>query len=546
MRILLINSNRFHQPWPVIPFGLCCVASAVDAAGHEVKVLDLCFARHPAKQIAGALADFTPDLVGVSIRNIDNSAGFNTLFLLDDVRANIIEPLKRAFSGPIVIGGPSVGISGAEMLDFFDLEFAIRGDGEDAMVEFLERLAVGASLNGMGGLVRRRNQRIVEDNPPICASDLDSLPPSRPYKWIDIEPYVRHGSPLQIQTKRGCALSCSYCTYNRIEGRSWRLRDPKKVVDEIETMVRESGIRAVEFTDSTFNIPLEHCKAVLREVAGRGLNLRLRTMGLNPGAVDGELAELLKTCGFSDVDVGAEAGSDETLQSLGKNFRKASVIRAGRLLRDKGIPVSWYLLVGAPAETAASLRETFHTINSAAAPWDLVNIGIGLRVYNGSPIAEQMRSEGASGSEDSFFKPSTCQPPGLSLDDLKLLTKREALKRANYFMYDEDEKTPEWLMVLGTALLRVCSPRTPVWRLFITMRNMQKLLGIAWLKRGWFEWRHRNNLARLDGWLTEPVCCKRVGNVLTGLSGTSEPMTRVLATAIGGDVAEAQVLESQL
>jgi hypothetical protein len=137
MRILLLNSNRFHQPWPVIPFGLCCVASMAEAAGHEVRMLDLCFSGRPEEDIRRAVSAFRPAVVGVSIRNIDNSAGFNTLFLLDGVRDEVIAPLKRVFAGPIVIGGPAVGINAAEMLDFFGLEYAIRGDGEASFVEFL-------------------------------------------------------------------------------------------------------------------------------------------------------------------------------------------------------------------------------------------------------------------------------------------------------------------------------------------------------------------------------------------------------------------------
>jgi hypothetical protein len=238
MRLLLINSNRFHQPWPVIPFGLCCVASAAEAAGHEVRVLDLCFSKRPAGDIAAVVGDFRPEAVGVSVRNLDNGSGFGTRFLLDDVRSGVIEPLKRAFAGPIVIGGPAVGINGAELLEFFGLEYAIRGDGEAAFPEFLMRLSAGEPLDGLGGLVRRSGGRIVEDNAPMCVEDLDALPPARPWRWLDLAPYARAGAALQVQTKRGCALNCAYCTYNRIEGRSWRLRDPGKVADEIAEGLR--------------------------------------------------------------------------------------------------------------------------------------------------------------------------------------------------------------------------------------------------------------------------------------------------------------------
>ena len=76
MRVLLINSNRFKQPWPVMPFGLCCVAASLEKSGCEVDFLDLCFSRNCARDIHNAVTDFKPNMVGVGIRNIDNSAGF--------------------------------------------------------------------------------------------------------------------------------------------------------------------------------------------------------------------------------------------------------------------------------------------------------------------------------------------------------------------------------------------------------------------------------------------------------------------------------------
>ncbi|MFH1023183.1 MAG: radical SAM protein [Planctomycetota bacterium] len=521
MRVLLVNSNQFHQPWPVIPFGLCCVASAVEAAGHEVSVLDLCFSRKPERDITRAVASFHPDVVGVSIRNIDNGAGYKTQFLLENVRTNIILPLKRAFPGPVVIGGPSVGVSGAEMLKFFDLEYAIRGDGEQAMVEFLRRLRAGETPAGLGGLVHRWNGVIVENNPPLAVQNLDALPRPRAWRWVDVGHYVRAGSHLQIQTKRGCALSCAYCTYNRIEGRAWRLRDPRLVADEIEEAIRETGIRKFEFTDSTFNLPLAHCKAVLRELVARNLDVSFRTMGLNPAAVDEELAGLLQAAGFDEVDVGAEAGSDTCLRSLGKNFRKEALARAAALLHARGIAVHWYLLVGAPAETARTLRETFDTIHSVAAPWDLVNVGVGLRVYNGSPIGERMRREGAPEARDNFFRPATLHPEGISLEEVKVLTKREALGRTNWFMYDEDENLPLFVTMTGAALLRAFAPRQPLWRFFIVIRRIQMATGINSLRRRIFEWR-RGSIHQCPSSVPEAIPVsftrERVGGVLAGLS----------------------------
>ncbi|MFO8033322.1 MAG: cobalamin B12-binding domain-containing protein, partial [Desulfohalobiaceae bacterium] len=205
MKVLLINANRFKQPWPVIPFGLLWVASVLENQGHQVQVLDLCFSKNCKRDIQAALRKYNPALVGVSIRNIDNSAGYNTLFLLEQTSKDVIEPLKWLYTGPIVLGGPAVGINGAEILEYMDLEFAIRGDGEQAMIELASRLEQNQDPRGLSGLVIREQGRIIQDSEPNRVGDLNQLPTPNPARYIELAPYRRFNSPLQIQTKRGCA-----------------------------------------------------------------------------------------------------------------------------------------------------------------------------------------------------------------------------------------------------------------------------------------------------------------------------------------------------
>ena len=132
-KVLLINSNRFKHPWPVIPFGLCYIATSLESNGHQVSFLDLCFSKDCEHDIRKSSRDFSPDVIGISIRNIDDTGGYNVHFLLEDVKNDVVDHCKREFPGPIIIGGPSVGISGKEMLEYFDLEYAVHGDGEAAM-----------------------------------------------------------------------------------------------------------------------------------------------------------------------------------------------------------------------------------------------------------------------------------------------------------------------------------------------------------------------------------------------------------------------------
>jgi radical SAM superfamily enzyme YgiQ (UPF0313 family) len=478
MNILLINSNRLKHPWPVIPFGICSVAAALEASGHEVVFLDLCFSKHPDRDVRLALSNFKPGLVGVGIRNIDNASGYNTIFLLDQVKAEVINPLKSVFEGPIVIGGSAVGISGAEMLHFFDLSLAIQGDGERAIVELSARLEENLPLDGLGGLIRRQNGVIVEENPPLPVTDLNALPLLEFDRYLEIRRYRKYNSPIQIQTKRGCALRCVYCTYNRLEGRVYRLKDPLRVANEVETLVNETGIRHIEFTDSTFNIPLEHAKAVLRAVAAKGLKLRCRALGLNPSAVDEELVKLMTRVGFQDVDLGAESGCNQTLLSLGKNFRQDDVLKAGKLLNQANIPTSWYLLLGAPGETEDTLHETLETIGKSASPWDLVVIGMGIRVYKGAPIAKTLQPTNREKISSNFLRPVFFEPEALDIETIKAIAKRAYRRYPNFLMYSENLQYPEVILKATSAILKWFFPRQPMWRVYIFVRKILKALGV--------------------------------------------------------------------
>ena len=502
MKLLLINSNRFKQPFPIIPVGMCWVAAAVEEAGHEVSFLDLTFAADGAAdpvallgaEISAAIDRFGPDAIGIGVRNIDNGTGYNTRFLLEEVKVEVTDPCKALFNGPIVIGGSAVGINGSEMLDFFDLDYAIRGDGEEAMAEFMTRLAEGRPFQGMKGLVIHSDGKIVQDFPGDNTRSLDDLPLARPHRYLDLKPYARFDAPLQIQTKRGCALSCTYCIYNVIEGRRYRYRDPEAIAAEIETLHRETGIDRFEFTDSTFNIPLKHGKEVLKAVIARGLDLRLSAMGLSPRGVDAEFVDLLEAAGFMAVDLGVEAGNETTLKSLGKNFGVKHIMTAGENLHRKHIPITWHLLLGAPGETPETLKETFATLDKAAAPWDFVNIGVGIRVYKDSPMARSIVEGGIPGihSRDGFLSPINYQPEALDLDTVKILTRRAALSRPNFFLYDEDEEKvkPESLERATKFLMRF-APKQPVWRFYILGGWVGKLSGLRLIRRLRFEWTHR-------------------------------------------------------
>ena len=185
-----------------------------------------------------------------------------------------------------------------------------------------------------------------------------------------------------------------------------------------------------------------------------------------------------------------EAASSRTLKGLGKNYTVSQIRRAVSLLHEYRIPITWYLLVGGPGETEEALHQTYTFVKENASKWDLVNIGVGVRLYNGAPVIEGRNPDEAN----RYLFPVSYDPKEISLERVKQLTKEEALRQSNFFMYDEDENTPLFLLKAGNWFFSsFFSPPQPVWRLFIVKRICEKALGINRIKQALYSWRTRRS-----------------------------------------------------
>src|SRR3954470_3294950 len=286
-RVLLVSTNRERQPYPVVPNGLACVASALDAAGHRVRFLDLCFARDPLAAARDAARSFKPDLIGVSVRNIDNSDAIALRHYTPEARDILHAVRAAAPQAKIVAGGAAFGVAPEALFRDLGVDYAVAGDGERASVALISALTSGASVEALPGLVRDRSGTVVF-TPPGEDADLDSLPAPQLHRWIDLARYQRHGATVPIQTKRGCVYKCIYCTYRNVEGWGYRTREPELVADEIEELKTEAGVHHFDFVDSTFNSPPGHALKVCEAITRRRINVRLDTTNFTPATASAE------------------------------------------------------------------------------------------------------------------------------------------------------------------------------------------------------------------------------------------------------------------
>ena len=404
-RVLLVSTNRERQPYPVVPNGLACVASALDAAGHNIRFLDLCFAKDPVRRASDVAQSFRPDVVGVSVRNIDNSDAIALRHYTPEAR-EVLHALRAAAPGAkIIAGGAAFGVAPEALFRDLAVDYAVAGDGERASVALISALISGEAIEAMPGLVRERNGTVVF-TPPGEDADLDSLPPPSLHRWIDLARYQRHGGTIPIQTKRGCVYKCIYCTYRNVEGWGYRTRHPELVADEIQELKVKAGIHHFDFVDSTFNSPPGHALQVCEAITRRRLRVQLDTTNFTPAAASSELLSAMKRAGFRSLGITAESASDAVLEKLEKGFNAAKVREVAERVESHGIKTLWIFLVGGPGETRHTLEETLHFARWRLIRGDAVYLTVGLRIYPGTTLHRIAIAERAVPPDSTLLDPT--------------------------------------------------------------------------------------------------------------------------------------------
>lgn len=416
MKVLLVALNRETHPYPVQPIGLLYVAAAARLAGHEVAVLDTNLREDPLADLDHMIATYAPEVIGLSLRNIDNCAFPRLEFYLPWAR-EVVDRCRQASSARLLIGGSGFSVMPKEILEYLDLEAGVLGEGEKSFCKLLEAWQQGVSPGAVGGLALR-NPKGYKETPaaPLAFRDQVFLPAR---DFLDMPAYLRGGSLTAVQTKRGCALRCIYCTYPLLEGRALRMREADRIGEELEYLQQQYGVEEVFFTDNVFNNPVEHAVAVCREIVRRGLKLSW-TGFFHPAFMNEELAEWAYRAGCVGVEFGTEGGSATSLRALRKGFTVDTIVRSHRIAQAAGLKTCHYLIVGSPGETLETVYESLDLIASLDPTAVLVSTGI--RIYPKTEMAEVARAEGYDTANlllpQFYFPPFMREDPGGVIADL--------------------------------------------------------------------------------------------------------------------------------
>jgi radical SAM superfamily enzyme YgiQ (UPF0313 family) len=455
--ILLVSANRCTTPEPVFPLGLAHLSAALRSAGHNVHWWD---SLTDGDLLANLPLPLNPDLVGISIRNIDDVIIRKQETYIGGIR-ELVDAIHEKVGCPVVIGGSGFSILPRETLDITGSDFGISGEGERPLLSLIEALKTGTSFCDIPGLIFRQ-QTLVSINPRQIDTAEDTFGLAHFPKELAAR-YLKSGGILNVQTQRGCAHRCCYCTYPIIEGTRHRRRSAEAVAAEFEQLQR-LGASYAFVVDSVFNSSTGHVTAVCEALIRRNLKVRWGCF-LRPEGLSREMMRLMGRAGLTHVEFGSDSFCDEVLGSYGKDFTFADIQRATELARNQELDFCHFVIAGGPGETCQTLETGFK--NSLGLGGAIIMAVPGMRIYPGTRLWKRAISEGQILPSANLLNPVYYFAPGLTLERVVNDLKRFAARSPNWIVGDFE---PAYEKLVSR--LRQRGVQGPLWSYFATAQRL--------------------------------------------------------------------------
>ena len=441
MRIILINppidsvvENGNASPvteflfYNSAPLGILYIAAVLEQAGHTVSVIDAAAELLNVEKTTERVREFEPDVIGLGSFTVT----FETTRKLGQSLKNILPEV------PIILGSYHVTLVPHEAMADECFDVGVLGEGEYTMLELVEHYEGERELEDIHGIC----YRIPDPTQPEGWS-LHKTPARAKFKELDKLPFpARHLLPPNIYrpipvddhafpkfamiTSRGCPHACAFCQKSRS---GYRSHSATYVVDEIEHLVRDFGVRDIAFVDSLFCSNKRRVHAICDEVIRRGLNTKVSwTCSSRVEVVDKPLLQKMKDAGCWRTRFGIESGHDDVLDFISKGITQRKIREAITAADEVGLRPKAFFMVGHMPDTRERILETIEFAKSI--PLHDVTVQINTLLPE-TPQLEIWNREGykwgrivnTTTDEKSFWEP-TFVPWGLEPEDLIELHRR--------------------------------------------------------------------------------------------------------------------------
>jgi len=427
LKILLVSANTLTTPYPVYPLGLDHVADAL-WADHDVKIADI-NAIGDIEQLSRIIDSFAPDVVGISLRNIDNTDQTDQRSFVAEYR-RVAKVIRKNTKATLVLGGSGFTLFPQEMMDVLKADYGIVGEGE-RLADVLRAMAKKAPIRGIPGVFTREDPQKI---PPPLAGRFGR---NHLLKSPHLQYYLENGGMLNLQTKRGCPFRCIYCTYPHIEGRKLRFVSPEAVAEDA-LRLQTAGAKYFFVTDSVFNSHPMHSMAVAEAFIAAGLKIPWGAF-FAPVKPPKGYFELMARAGLTHAEFGTESMCDAVLKKYGKPFRTKDVFEAHKTALDGGLYVSHFFLLGGPGENEKTLDETLNRIEQLGR--SVFFFFTAMRIYPNTGLYDMAVAEGQISNLTPLLEPCFYASQEIPQAEILARLEKHAQGRPNWIVGSGGEKS---------------------------------------------------------------------------------------------------------
>ena len=420
IKILIVSANTLKIPYPVYPLGLDYLAGALQP-GDQLKIVDMNELSSP-HELGAAVQEFSPDFVGMAIRNVDNTDTLHSLGFLDEYRS-LVRQIRKNSRAKLILGGSGFTIFPREYMQALGADYGIIGEGEKLRL-LLQALENKADLQSVPGIITPETDHIVCE-PWENAIERRFDPESSAAKF-----YLAKGGMLNLQTKRGCPYSCSYCTYPHIEGHRMRFFEPQEIARQARAL-QDAGAKYIFITDSALNASYEHSRQVAESFIQAGISVPWGGF-FAPTAPPPNYFPKLADAGLTHVEFGTESLSDVMLANLQKPFVASDVFTAHEQAFQAGLHIAHYFLLGGPGENRETLQETLS--NAERLMKAVFFFFCGIRIYPHTALYKTALHEGQIKPDQNLLQPVFYRSPHITDREILQTVEDQAAGRFHWLI----------------------------------------------------------------------------------------------------------------
>ena len=451
MKVLLINPPFYRLmglKYPSFPIGLCYLSSYLRENGHESFVYNI---EHDTEtkhlgfskitenydeylaalkddhhviwdQVNERLRKLKPDVVGITVMTPKLASALK-----------VAEIVKTQDDIPVIFGGPHPTIAPESILESSFVDYVVRGEGEETIVELINQFEGDGKLSEIKGLSFTSRNRVCHNPGRGFINEIDKLPFPDRESLLDVESYSPEALGWMV-TSRGCPYNCTYCAAHTLWGRGVRFRSPENILAEIKHVKEKYKTKEFYFRDDSFTVNKKRvsdlCKLIREEDVCIYWGCDTRA-----DLIDSDVLDQMKSAGCTSISLGVESGSDRILKFIKKGVTKNQLSSAAALIRKAGIQWSAFFMIGFPTETRSEIEETISfmkELDPDHATFSIVTPYLGTEIYDYSVKAGRIQS-------NVKWERLSHQSPHVNLTDLSKDEFREIVSRAEK-IFDEHNK----------------------------------------------------------------------------------------------------------